>query len=396
MTLDLARVSPQVRRMGQQLRDRLALQAARREHARQTLDAWASRWEELRELAERRERAQRLASPCEPLDARHGPLDAPGSYRVIATDGSQIEPDRHGLAEYFLINVGWAVIRYGAAPAAELSSEPRLSFEPTELFIRDQAGRPRVPIQGGHLADLRAVRELEKAAELAVAAGELPAGRLPTVVLQDGTLLLWVLEDRPEDLLRQTFLEPDVTEMRRCEQTGQPLASYISRPRAPEVANLLRAATCRGEVAGCAACARRGDESCALEGQPDRLLFMDLEAGQRSALFAVTLQGRLEAYYRGQRVHFFYLNVGSEIARVEVPEWVARDQRALELVQAALVDQCERGQGYPVALTRSHEQALVRAADRASVRTLIASMFARQGLTTAFSEKEAAKRIRAV
>jgi hypothetical protein len=325
---------------------------------------------------------------------------------VIATDGSQIEPDRHGLAEYFLINVGWAQIQYGETPAAELSSEPRLSFEPTELFIRDGEGRARVPIQGGHLAALRAVRELEKAAELALAAGELGAGELgagelaastlPTVVLQDGTLLLWVLEDRPEDLLRQTFLEPYVAEMRRCEQTGQPLTSYISRPRAPEVANLLRAATCRGEVAGCAACSRRGDASCALEGQFDRLLFADLAPGQRSALFAVTLQERLAAYYRGQRVHFFYLNVGSEIARVEVPEWVARDPGALDLVQAALVDQCERGQGYPVALTRAHEQALVRAADRAGVRTLIASMFAQAGLTTAFSEKEAAKRIRAV
>jgi len=42
------------------------------------------------------------------------------------------------------------------------------------------------------------------------------------------------------------------------------------------------------------------------------------------------------------------------------------------------------------------EQALVRGADRTMVRLLLESLFAQQGVRTSFSEKEAAKRLRAV
>jgi hypothetical protein len=126
------------------------------------------------------------------------------------------------------------------------------------------------------------------------------------------------------------------------------------------------------------------------------MLFEHLGESERSALFAATLHEKLERYYDGHRIHFFYLNVGSELARVEVPEWVAEDPAALGLVQAVVYDQCRRGQGYPVVLTRAHEQAVVRSADRAMVRLLLANLFAARGLRARFSEKEAAKRLHAV
>ena len=135
---------------------------------------------------------------------------------------------------------------------------------------------------------------------------------------------------------------------------------------------------------------------CALEGLHDRRLFEHLAAGERSGLFATTLHETIEQYYLGQRIHFFFLNVGSELARVEVPEWVAQDPARLDLVHAVVFEQCRLGQGYPAALTRAHEQALVRAADREMVRVLLESLFAQQGVRTSFSEKEAAKRLRAV
>src|SRR5439155_6106759 len=121
----------------------------------------------------------------------------PRDYRVIATDGSQIEPDRHGPSEYYLINIGWAMLRYGDRPDAELASEPSLAYELEDLFIMDEDQRRRVPIQGSHLAARRSVEELAKAVDLAEAHGD----DGPLVVLQDGTLLLWVLEERPEDFL---------------------------------------------------------------------------------------------------------------------------------------------------------------------------------------------------
>jgi hypothetical protein len=75
---------------------------------------------------------------------------------------------------------------------------------------------------------------------------------------------------------------------------------------------------------------------------------------------------------------------------------VAEDAARLDLIHAVVYDQCQRGQGYPTALTRSHEQAIVRGADRNMVRVLLESLFAQQGIRAAFSEKEAAKRLRAV
>ncbi len=44
---------------------------------------------------------------------------------------------------------------------------------------------------------------------------------------------------------------------------------------------------------------------------------------------------------------------------MEVPEWVARRKDLLDLTHALVLDQCRRGQGYPVALSEAHEQAVV-------------------------------------
>jgi hypothetical protein len=407
MTLDLAKVSPQLREMGRSLLDRHEAQAARRAYGIALLHRWADRWEELRDLAERRERRQRLASPREPLNTAVDLPLLPADHRVVATDGSQIEPDRHGPAEFYLVNVGWSALRYGPEPDAELASEPTLAYELEELFILDDEGRRRVPVQGSHLAARRAVMELERA----VALGEAFDDGQPLVILQDGTLLLWVLEERPEDFLRDAFLRPYVAALRQCQALGRPLASYISRPRSTEVATLLRSATCDGATDACHPCAsaaapvglpRRGRTVlpsrpiCALDGLHDRFFFEWLAVGQRSAIFATTLNRSIEAYYGDQRIHFFFLNVGSEIARIEIPAWVAADEDALALVQAVVYDQCRRGQGYPAALTRAHEQAIVRGADRRMVRLLLDSMFSQQGLRAQLSQKESAKRVRAV
>jgi hypothetical protein len=397
MTLDLAQVSPQIRQMGSRLRERREQLGRRIGYASGLLESWSERWSELAELAERRERSQRLASPREPLTTRVGLPPLPPDHRVVATDGSQIEPERHGLAEYFLLNVGWAVLRYGPQPDALLASQPYLKYEPKDLFVRDEQGRRRVPVQGSHLSNLRSVMELEKAVELS----ESGLLEVPLVVLQDGTLLLWVLEERPEDFLRDAILRPYVAAMARCAELGRPLASYISRPRGTEVSALLRAASCDGRVASCRQCQGTGGSpsdfgDCSLDALHDRLLFEHLRPGQRSAVFATTLSPKLEEFYAGQRVHFFFLNVGSEIGRVEVPEWVAQDPAQLRLVHSVIYDQCQRGQGYPVALTRAHECAIVRGADRRMVRLLLESLYAREGLQARFSEKEAAKRLRAV
>ncbi len=393
MTLDMLKVGPRVAGLGRAMGARAARHPGLVARARQVLHDQADRWEMLAGVAA--SASVRLATPLERLDARAAAGPPPRDHRVIATDGSQIEPDRHGIADYYLLNIGWADVTYGSRPAAALDSEPGLYFERDELFIIQ--GRRRVPIREQLLSAKRARQELGKAADLAIqAAGGTAAGELPTVVLADGTLLLWVLEERPDDFLRGELLAPYVDEMLRIRDLELPLASYISRPRSTQVSGLLLEATCGGDVQGCGGCTERGDDLCPLDGLYDRELFSDLRPGERSARFSMTLKDDLAAYYRGEVPQFFYLNVGSELARVELPPWTGDDPAALELVQAVVLDQCRKGLGYPAVLARAHERAIVSMGDRLAFQYLLDGILARQGLPARPSEKQRSKRVRAV
>ena len=63
-------------------------------------------------------------------------------------------------------------------------------------------------------------------------------------------------------------------------------------------------------------------------------------------------------------MYFYYLNSGEEIARVEVPQWAAKNEELLALGHSMIVEQCKKGQGYPVAISEAHEQAVISGPDR--------------------------------
>ena len=90
--------------------------------------------------------------------------------------------------------------------------------------------------------------------------------------------------------------------------------------------------------------------------------------------------------------HFYYLNGGAEIARVEVPDWLADDPELLALSHAMLVKQCELGMGYPVAISEAHEQAVITGHDREEFRRLTLMLLEQRGLPTPESAKSFSKR----
>jgi hypothetical protein len=390
MTLDMLKVSRQVAEMARDMAHRFRLRGPRLAEAQAILRVRAADWEALAEVAAASRR--RLPRPLEPLDLHHGVAAPPLNHVVIATDGSQIEPDRHSGADFFLLNVGWAVVRYGANPSAELTSEPSLFFKPEDTYITH--GQRRVPIQDRHLAAKRAGLEIERAARLTREWHEVEPD---LVVLADGTLALWVLEERPDDFLRRELLAPYVEQLQRMQSLGVPLASYISRPRSIEVSGLLQEAVCQGpDDDACDRCRAGGIDPCVFDGLADRDLFGTLPRGERSALFEMTLPQGLVDFYDDLVPRFFYLNVGSEIARVEVPPWTADDPDRLDLVQAVVLDQCQKGLGYPNVLARAHDQAVVSGQDRLAFEYLRDAMQTREGVPSRASEKLHAKRIRAV
>jgi len=73
---------------------------------------------------------------------------------------------------------------------------------------------------------------------------------------------------------------------------------------------------------------------------------------------------------------------------------VARDESRLNLAHSLVSDQCRRGQGYPVALSEAHEQAVVTTADRENFWQLVESSLLDEHLPTPTSAKSRSKRTR--
>jgi hypothetical protein len=384
MTLDFEQVGAQVHLMGVHLRDSREERDLQRQRAFSLFKRLAPHWERLAEDARRQTVSS--AAPLEPLDVRHPRPDCPADYEVLASDGSTIEPSRHGLAMYAVINVGRVRIRYGAEASAELSSRPTLFFKPEDLYV-EQAGR-RVLLQERLLDARRSVAEMAALAELA---GDGDPD-VPQVALADGLLTIWRQDWAAADA--EQVQGQFATALNAIADRNLPLAAYVSNPHSHWVADLLRTASgCRADNHHCEA--ECGEIGCALDGMIDPELYNFLEPGERSARFEVV--GRdADRYGPQHRSHFFYVNIGRELARIEIPAWVSNAPELVERIHAIVCDQADLGLGYPVALARAHEQAVISVADRRTFEQLLVGMFAAEGLPTGLSEKQTSKNLRAV
>ncbi len=403
MPLDSLGVSTQVRQMGKLLVERHAEDERRLALARDIFQAYVDRWEELAERAEKV--AQRVAVPTGPLDETIPLPPRQPQYTVMASDGSEVDPDRHGAGgAYYLINIGRARIPYGQPDReVELKSCSTLGFTDEDLFLVDPRDpRRQVPVRDRHLDAKRTVEELRALADMAETEAE-QHGDVPTVALVDGTLLFSVLEERPRDFLRDHFYGDYVKQLDRLRAAGVALAAYASRTRGIDLVALFRD-VCGGMPGACSFCVEQahdragsnGHAACAFRGLTDaQLLGPGLDAWDRSALFRVRSNVH-DPYYGEHRVYFFLLDTGRELARVEVPEWVARDPLRLRWVHAVLADQCAKGMGYPAVLARADDRAVLSTTDRATLGNLVQQELARRGVRARSSAKLGRKQVRTV
>ncbi len=379
MTLELSKVGKQVGTLGREL----AAGAERREAALPALRAlrehFADDLDRLRELADSPPgREARCARPTdEPLDARIPAPEPPARATILAADGSQIPPDPHGLVQYYLVNVGSLVYRHGNGQAPEAASEPLVAA------AVDAEGRW---VSGDQLTARRDVAEIQKLADLAEGAAD---GRGPLLALLDSTIGLraWsaAIPQAEQAALQKRYL----AQVDRLWAAGAALAGFLSRSRQAGVVSLLDLA--QQEAAGET---RAGPSPSTLWpvsdratsepflGITDQALWGDLLPGERSALFCQD---------GDPPVYFFYLNpeppdagqapgVEAEPARVEVPEWVAARPAALARVHALVYDQCRVNDGYPYALTRADELAIIFNDEREALEAMLLQAMSRQGL----------------
>jgi hypothetical protein len=246
----------------------------------------------------------------------------------------------------------------------------------------DETGNP---LAQERLNARRDVAEIEKLADLA----EAERSNVPLVALLDSTLGLraWssAIPTAEQEALQATYR----AQLDRLRLAGAALAGLVSRSQQAGVVNLLDLGQ-RADRADPVA------ELLPLQGITDQTLWSDLEPGQRSAVFAQP--GALPVY-------FFYLNteppdwlpvpgVEAEPARIEVPEWVAHSPEKLRWVHALVYDQCRINNGYPYALTRADELAIILNEEREALEIMILQAMSRRGMPLPrVSLKAAQKRV---
>ncbi|HLZ70290.1 MAG TPA: DNA double-strand break repair nuclease NurA [Dehalococcoidia bacterium] len=413
MTLDLVKVAASLPELVERARLEQAQNAARMERALALLRAAAEAPAAFAERVERAETSWSLALPhTERLDAAIAPPAAPADYAVLAVDGSSIDVDRNLPVECYVLNFGWMSLQYGGSPFADFNTRAELQPTGDELFLRDASDPSReAAIRGAVLDVVRGVRELALLAELAETV--CPSDR-PLLALLDGNLALWNLEKRyvppliAEDLKHgERGTLQALRRLERLVQDGRAVFSgYVSRSGASNVVNSLRLLECPMRPAvQCRACPGRetGERPCDAAGLPDdaALMLRLLQPWQRSAVFLPhrsTGDQTAERWYEqeGHRIAFFYLRAGDEIARVELPLWMAEEHSRLELLHALLVRQAQSGANYPVALQEAHEQAVISTTDRMAFSALIARECELHGIPWLTSSKALSKRVRGI
>ena len=368
------------------------------------------------------------AQPVEPLNTRMTLSAAPAAHTVIATDGSQISPSHHEIAYCYLINVGRVVLHYGQGCFPLLDSLPEVVYRPEDLYISRQWGISTEEWMGHRstvtevvgLAELGAAVHAflqAKGSELGTAALQepilntdtlgLPSSDLPIaqpepsadlaapiLAMVDGSLIYWFLEAFPAEA-RDCILPPILAAWDRLRQLGIPLVGYLSASRSSEGLNFLRLAACPFPQPNCQQhCDGQSEAAPCGRFMPlkDAVFWAtELELGQRSPFWRSSAS--ILDLYGDQPIYFCYLNVGPEVARVELPEWVVADAEQCEMALRMVLTQVQKGYGYPVALAEAHNQAVVRGGDRTRFFALLEQEMIRAGLkNVGTSYKEARKR----
>ena len=240
MALELNKLTGQVDAMGRTLAGRSDILAERTIQAREILATQPEVSDELKrkiKAARQIDEWRRGAIPLgERLDERSRPGVCPTTYTLIAADGSQIYPDRHSFAAYYLLNTGAIVLRAGTGEAPTVSSIPEIFFQDADLY--DEEGWIRTP---EYVSAQRNRREIQALADLAEAERAALGGDLsvPIVCMVDGPLLPWMKPDPDHaDTINQE-IEFFAAQMARLRRAAAIPVGYVDRPDSAYVLRIL-------------------------------------------------------------------------------------------------------------------------------------------------------------
>lgn len=256
---------------------------------------------------------------CVPLPELDSPLS------VIGIDGSQIYPQRSG------------PIQFAATREIAYQIGPGVVCENTHDLTCELEESPNEEILHALVDAARSRFEIELGASLLGF-----KGHEFSTILFDGPLLPWKFG-------AQSLLVPAINHhltahleaLSRCH--GHNLAGVISSPGSRSVIDLLRVTASKNH-----------SEVARVQHQlSDRHLFSALLSdGERSPVFMAGSRINLKLQ-PGHRVCFFYVRVNSEILRIDIPEWVAKQADQIKIVHASIVRDSTT-LNYPYSLAQAH------------------------------------------
>jgi len=426
--LDLSQLREQLESVPETQADTRELRRRQVDRAKAALHAIAPTWREVRKQVQQAQPRHLVADMRAAPTERHPPPRRPDTVTVVATDGSQIFPDRHVEPTYFLLNIGCVAFQYGTTESPVLDAVPDLRFPDNLEAHFDEVMATMTTEVVSALRDEQELRELLSLSRTARQSGR------PIVALADGTLIRWMLRGMQNREVEQALIQRYTRMLQGFMDDDLPIGSYISMPGNTEVVNLLRhhLGELDDDPSGDGVSGERAPDvgdppdnatdlkidpttdpttnpatnpatdpdrdgaDVSLTGLLDRHVFAaTLAPEERSALFGSTSHIQRE-YPPGNEICYFYLHVPvsehqTEIARVEVPAWVADRPDVVDLIHAVVLRECQKGSGYPLVLSEAHERAVIRGPEREAFQHLLDRMLRRAGLPPTDSRKRRSK-----
>ncbi len=303
----------------------------------------------------------------------------PSEYIAIASDGSEVPVNEDFFFPYYIINIGFVVLKYGKDHFFLADSTAKIYFEENEIY--EKVGDKNFPVRGELLSSKMLLEESKKLGELLK---DFYVIDIPTLILFDGTLIQWEIKETSL-IYKNNFIQDFQKFIQIAEQLKSPIAGYISGTHSRDIIEMIKIFLEMRNT--------KFNEQL-LSIIKDRDLYeIILQKGERSAVFRSNAP--ILNLYRSP-IYFFFLNVGREVVRIEIPEFIANNKNLLETTCALILSQSDKGEGYPVVLREAHEQAVIKNPEKVFIEDLFIELLRKKGIELNYNYKYISKKTRSI
>lgn len=317
------------------------------------------------------------------------PIEPPGKsfkiektiaeYTAVASDGSEVPINEDFVFPYYIINIGFVALKYGKEHFFSANSQAKIYYEENELYEKFD-GKNYI-VRGELLSSKMLMEESKKLNKLLK---NFHTIGMPIISLFDGTLIQWEIGETNSEY-KKNFLENFQLIFQTAEQLKSPIAGYISGTHSKDTIETIKLFLGMRNL---------DFDEYAFSLIKDADLFdRILKKGYRSALFRSNAP--ILNFYRSP-IYYFFLNVGSETVRVEIPEFIATNKTLLEMTCSLILSQTDKGKGYPVILKEAHEQAVIKNSEKNFIEGLFIELMRKKELKVNYNYKFLSKKMRGI